>query len=98
MVTDDHGDLVAFDKQGDGVSRYNIMNFRRNVDTGKYGYFSVGRWANGALRYILLFCTIYVFPSCDDSIFVLLQAKVIVSLSMVSPMTSFMAINRIRSL
>ena len=53
IVTDDHGELVTFDKQGDGVSRYNIMNFRRHEDTGKYGYFSVGRWANGGLRYIL---------------------------------------------
>ena len=46
-MTDDRGDLVAFDEHGDGVGRYNIMNFRQRDHSGTYDYFRVGHWANG---------------------------------------------------
>ena len=38
---------MEFDKQGDGVGRYNIMNYRRNRATQKYEYVTVGRWTEG---------------------------------------------------
>ncbi len=35
-----------FDKQGDGLGRYNLLNYRRNRTTRRYEYVNVGRWAN----------------------------------------------------
>ncbi|CAH1784570.1 unnamed protein product [Owenia fusiformis] len=47
--TDGFGGLVQFDKNGDGLGRYNIMNYQRNRRTGKYEYHVIGKWATGVL-------------------------------------------------
>lgn len=39
--------MVQFDKQGDGLGRYHILNYRRNRATRRYEYVLVGRWYNG---------------------------------------------------
>lgn len=49
IFTDGYGASVKFDKYGDGIGRYNIMNYRRNRTTGKYEYVIIGRWNNGLL-------------------------------------------------
>ncbi|XP_006820959.1 metabotropic glutamate receptor 3-like [Saccoglossus kowalevskii] len=37
---------VSFDEQGDGLGRYDIMNFQKDQHTGLYAYKKVGHWAN----------------------------------------------------
>ena len=44
-VSDGYGGMVEFDNSGDGLGRYNIMNYRRNRSTGRYEYVIVGQWA-----------------------------------------------------
>lgn len=46
-MSDGYGAVVNFDKYGDGVGRYNIMNYRRNRTTRRFEYVTVGRWNNG---------------------------------------------------
>ncbi|XP_014679765.1 PREDICTED: metabotropic glutamate receptor-like, partial [Priapulus caudatus] len=41
------GSQVQFDERGDGLGRYDIMNFRRDNETGDYAYVTVGRWDKG---------------------------------------------------
>ncbi|XP_013392097.2 metabotropic glutamate receptor 3 [Lingula anatina] len=44
---DSQGSLVQFDANGDGLGRYNILNYRQNTETGEYEYHVVGHWHNG---------------------------------------------------
>ncbi|ELT87766.1 hypothetical protein CAPTEDRAFT_211789 [Capitella teleta] len=44
---DGYGGVVGFNKQGDGLGRYNIMNYRRNRSSGRFEYEIVGDWAGG---------------------------------------------------
>lgn len=40
------GDFVKFDALGNGIGQYNIMNYRQNLNTGKYEFLEVGEWKN----------------------------------------------------
>ncbi|XP_077983546.1 metabotropic glutamate receptor 3-like [Glandiceps talaboti] len=37
---------VRFDKQGDGLGRYDIMNYQKDPETGTYSYNKVGQWVD----------------------------------------------------
>ena len=41
---------MEFDKQGDGLGRYYILNYRRNRTTRRYEYVRVGRWSASGLH------------------------------------------------
>ena len=45
-ISDKYGALVEFDSRGDGLGRYNIMNYRRNRTTRGYEYVTVGSWTS----------------------------------------------------
>ena len=40
---------MQFDKQGDGLGRYYILNYRRNRSTRRFDYIKVGRWSADGL-------------------------------------------------
>ena len=38
MLTDLAGSEVKFDRQGDGLARYDILNYQKNVNSSGYHY------------------------------------------------------------
>ena len=48
-IADGYGANVKFDRFGDGIGRYNIMNYRRNRATRKFEYVNIGRWNSGLI-------------------------------------------------
>ncbi|XP_054164108.1 metabotropic glutamate receptor-like isoform X2 [Oppia nitens] len=44
------GSEMKFDRNGDGLGRYNIFNYQQIPDTNQYQYVLVGRWADEGLE------------------------------------------------
>ena len=51
FFADKYGGVVQFDRQGDAVGRYNLLNFRRNRTTQRYEYHKVGDWRGDLSMY-----------------------------------------------
>ena len=51
MITKDlAGSEVKFDRNGDGLGRYNIYNYQQNSQDNSYSYELVGRWTDAGLE------------------------------------------------
>ena len=51
VAPDPVGSLVRFDKNGDGLGRYNVYNFQRsNLSSTGYTYKRIGSWSDQGLK------------------------------------------------
>ena len=48
-ISDDYGGKISFDNAGDAPGRYNITNYKRNSNNGRFEYVQVGKWSAGML-------------------------------------------------